>query len=288
MNSLFSRIAEHTTDTSHTSNKNLSKTHYRSKLYTSKIGVNPLVTAAHPVFSILERINLSDKPPELALLQENFSHELQAFMTKAKSSEHTQEMILIAHYVLSATIDEVVEKACHKNNQHALHTRVISLNAIGDIDAINSMQDKHSHTHSEINPDINPDNHVFDILENAMIKPNFYLDIIEFIYFCIITGFEGKYRTDPNGKQALENTLDALHKTIQEHKPSNIEKLFIQPTSTQRFASLKPFPWLGFILSLSAVIILGYFFASYQLNQQADDMLNTSFLGNKHATQQNY
>lgn len=276
MKKFFTLIAEEVPDAP------ANRTHYRSKLYTSKMGVNPLVAAAHPIFSILERINLSEKVPELSSLQENLWHELQAFMAKAHSSERTEEMILAARYLLCATIDEVIDKAYHEN-EPIRDIRIINMESSQDSNPSSHFidtTDSSHHSFSEINQSfsklenaIAPDVHVFQILDKAMIKPNFYLDIIELAYFCIITGFEGKYRNDPNGKQSLENLLDKLYQIIQEHKPALPEKLFTESTSVTRFLSVKPFPWKWFIGTVASVIVLGYVITTYELSQQATEAL---------------
>ncbi len=251
------------------------KTHYRSKLYTAKAGVNPLVAAAQPLFSILERINLSDKPPEFNLLQTNLAHELQAFMTNAEATAHMKEIILVAHYLLCATIDEVVEKAYLKNKRSSILDEYEAL----PFKKITALQE------TPISGELaSPDVYFFQILDNAMNKPDFYLDVIELIYFCLITGFEGKYRLDPNGKQNLENLLDRLHQVIQEHKPPMADKLFVQTTSSHRFAITKLFPWRWLIITLTGALLIGYLAASYELNQHALQVLSL----NKNATQRTY
>jgi type IV/VI secretion system ImpK/VasF family protein len=244
-------------------------THYRSKLYTSKAGVNPLVAAAQPLFSILERINLSENPPDLNLLQANLAHELQAFMANATSTEHIKEMIFVARYLLCATIDEVIEKAYNKRKEALAFEKLTALQEIPDSTELAS-----------------PDVYFFQILDNALHKPDFYLDVIELIYFCLITGFEGKYRQDPNGKQTLENLLDRLYQVIQEQRPSAAEKLFVSMAPNRRFAFTKAFPWRWITIAFVGILISGYVLVSYQLNQHASHMLTSSL--DKNGTERTY
>ncbi len=266
----FSLIADDTLNSPVNALAITGRTHYRSKLYTSKIGVNPLVTAAHPLFSILERINLSEKPPELNALQDNLSHELNAFMTKVSTSEHMNETVSVARYLLCATIDEVIDKAYHKD---PVSSQIIDVNENSD-----------GHTIQESSTAISADKHFFQILDKAMSKPDFYLDLIELTYFCIITGFEGKYRTDPNGKQDLENLLDSLYQIILAQKPPTPEKLFVQSNTARRFISVKSFPWKWFVAGLIGIIVTGYFLVSYELNQKAAHVLQSSSQASQHAS----
>lgn len=245
-------------------------THYRSKLYTSKTGVNPLVAAAHPLFSILERINLSEDPPELNLLQANLAHELQAFMANATSTEHVKEIIFVARYLLCATIDEIIEKAYYKKKEPVVFQKLTALQEVPGSTELAA-----------------PDVYFFQILDNALNKPDFYLDLIELIYFCLITGFEGKYRNDPNGKQSLENLQDKLYQVIQEQKPSTVEKLFVALTPTRRFAFTKTFPWRWLTAAFVGILISGYLIATYQVNQHASHMLSSTQM-DKNGTQRTY
>lgn len=257
------------------------RVHYRSKVYTSNLGVNSLIAAAHPLFSILERINLSEKPPELPTLQENLSHELNAFMAKVSTTEHTEEIIQLARFLLCATIDEVVEKAYNKDK------------VPGNISAEETTSRIIENNTSEIAEPNHPiddttEIYFFKILDTAIIKPDFYLDLIELTYLCIITGFEGKYRDEPQGKQALENLLENLYHVIQAHKSPMTHKLFIQTGLTQRFATTKPFPWKPVTALLIGIIAIGYFATAYYLNQKTTELSLTYSQKNSYAHQRTY
>lgn len=252
--------------------------HYRSKVYTSNLGINSLIAAAHPLFSILERINLSEKTPEFSALQENLSHELHAFMTKVSTTEHTEEIILLARFLLCATIDEVIEKAYNKTSKSATEeiTSLIIENSTSEIS-----ESRHS-------TDDSTEIYFFQIIDKAIIKPDFYLDLIELTYLCIITGFEGKYRHEPQGKQALENLLENLYHVIQAHKSPMTSKLFIQTGHTQRFATTKPFPWKPVTAFLVSMIAIGYFTVAYYLSQKTTELSLTSSQQSTYAHQRTY
>lgn len=278
MKNFFSITTEASTNTGKADLKP-HRVHYRSKVYTSNLGVNSLIAAAHPLFSILERINLSEKPPELPTLQENLSHELQAFMAKVSTREHTEEIILLARFLLCATIDEVVEKAYSKTTDKVPSEEITSL----------TIENNTSEIAEPIqSTDNSTEIYFFQILEKAMIKPDFYLDLIELTYLCIITGFEGKYRHEPQGKQALENLLENLYHVIQEHKLPMTNKLFIQTGLTQRFATTKPFPWKPVTALLVGLIAIGYFAIAYHLGQKTTELSLTSSQKNTYAHQRTY
>lgn|GEM_PF-6539653 len=278
--------------------------HYRSRLYTSHIGMNSLVIAAHPIFSILERIKLSEKLPNVDQLHHHLSHELQAFTAHVKTSEHTEETILLARYLLCAVIDEIIEKAYQKKETSLIQVSPqqqpkLVLNswqqdenqderfhfqaAYEDRDEVFNKGEKLSirnvlihETESLALSDseiASSDTYFFQILEKTMAKPDFYLDLIELTYLCLITGFEGKYRLLPDGKQKLERLLDTLYQMIQTQKPSSIEKLFIIPISARRFILMKPFPWKRLTAALIILIITAYLSTNYLINQEAANVI---------------
>ena len=82
--------------------------HYRSKLFTTTSTTNKFVSAAGPIFSLLERLHTSATLPSIAILRENIEHELRAFLSNINSINHTSELDAIAYYLLCATIDELL------------------------------------------------------------------------------------------------------------------------------------------------------------------------------------
>ena len=55
--------------------------YYRSKLFISMSSSNPLISAANPLFSLLERLGLSSTLPPIETIRKNIEHELLAFQS---------------------------------------------------------------------------------------------------------------------------------------------------------------------------------------------------------------
>ena len=56
--------------------------YFRSKLFSSNAASNPLVAAASPVLSLLERLCISQTLPSIESMRENIEHELFAFHSR--------------------------------------------------------------------------------------------------------------------------------------------------------------------------------------------------------------
>lgn len=85
--------------------------YYRSKLFIAPFSTNVLVAAAGPILSLLERLCLSPSLPPVEDIRENIQHELRAFHSKLDASKYPLDIISIAQYLLSATIDEILGKS---------------------------------------------------------------------------------------------------------------------------------------------------------------------------------
>src|SRR3989338_2255566 len=84
--------------------------YYRSKLFMISTSTNPLLSSANPVFSLLERIGLSSTLPSIETIRESIEHELNAFQCRLARKNYAEELVVMAHYLLCATVDELVGK----------------------------------------------------------------------------------------------------------------------------------------------------------------------------------
>lgn len=179
--------------------------YYRSKLFIAPFSTNTLVAAAGPLLSLLERLCLSPSLPPIENIRDNIEHELRAFHSKLDASKYPSDLSSISHYVLSATIDEILGKS---------YLRVYNLAA-----EFNSFTPLTS-------DGAQPQQRFFEILNYIKERPNQYLDLIELVYFCLIAGFEGEYHLKADGRQVLDNTIEDLYQIIQQYRFNKPHRLF--------------------------------------------------------------
>jgi len=194
--------------------------YYRSKLFIASSTTNPLVAATGPLLSLLERLSVSPTLPPVSDIRDNIEHELHAFHSRLVSLHYADELIIIANYLLSATIDELLGK-----NYLRLYGKLAEFKAFTPP----------SHD------DIGPQQRFFDIVHHIKDRTNQYLDLIELAYYCLIAGFEGEQHLRTDGRQTLDNLIEELYQLIQQHRVNKPLRLFKeQPITRPEATNHKP------------------------------------------------
>lgn len=194
--------------------------YYRSKLFLSSSTTNPLVAAASPLLSLLERLGVSPTLPPINTIRENIEHELHAFHSKLAGQDYAEEFIVIACYLLSATIDELIGK-----NYLRLYGKPAEFKAFTPLSY----------------DDIGPQRRFFDIVNHIKERTNQYLDLIELAYYCLIAGFEGEQHLRTDGRQTLDNLIEELYQLIQHNRANKPHRLFKeQPQALPQQTNRKP------------------------------------------------
>lgn len=212
--------------------KNL-KGYYRSKLFSAPFANNPLVAAASPVFSLLERLSLSTSLPPLTTIRSNIEHELNAFLSRINNKPYSEEKDVIAYYLLCATIDELIGK-----NYLRIYNKPAEFAAF---------------TPASTASETGPEERFFIIIAHIQEHPNQYLELIEFAYYCLIAGFEGQFHGRSDGRLELDNLIETLYQLIQQHRVNPTFRLFNEGGQVKIMPpNRKPL----YIMACSAVAIL--------------------------------
>lgn len=183
----------------------MSPGYFRSKLFVTASTTNPVVAAASPLLSLMERLCLSPSLPKIDTIRDNIEHELHAFHSRLASHDYAHEFIMIANYLLSATIDELLGK-----NYMRLYNQSPQFTAFTPA----------SHD------GLGAEHRFFDIVNMIKQRTSQYLDIIELAYYCLITGFEGERHVRAGGRQMLDDLIDELHQIIQQNRVNKPPRLF--------------------------------------------------------------
>lgn len=223
--------------------KRLPQAYYRSKLFVAPFTTNPMVAAAGPLLSLLERLCLSPTLPSIPSICENIDHELKAFHSSLNNKAYTEELDAIAHYLLCATLDELVAKNYQRVNNISAEFKAFTPAAIDQVGA---------------------DERFFAIVDYLKQSPNQFLDLIELSYYCLIVGFEGKYHFAANGRQVLDDLLEELFQIIQLHRVNKPMRLFKETKKTERLTRTNRRPLL-IVAAVSFTLLLAGYFASYAL-----------------------
>lgn len=174
----------------------LSQSYYRSLAFYTAEGINPLLSAAAPLIALNVRLKTKTDYHQITDLYQHLIHEVKAFESNAKKRGYRSETILIARYIICASIDET-----------------ISSSPFGEVSGwqVNQLL-------GTFQTDDNVEERFFLILEKLMKDPIHHLDLLEFIYLALSLGFEGKYRREPFGKKAFDQLVDELYSHIKLHR----------------------------------------------------------------------
>src|ERR1700722_9015642 len=66
--------------------------YYRSKIFNTLIGINPLIAAASPIFSIAPILAENKSPIETYTLYQDLQHEIKAFENSAKIQHYRSDI----------------------------------------------------------------------------------------------------------------------------------------------------------------------------------------------------
>lgn len=230
---------------------NLPTGYYRSKLFTSISTSNPLLAGASPLLSLIERLTQSPNLPAITIIRDNIQHELYAFHSRLQGLSYNEEIIGIAHYLLSATIDELLGK-----NYLRLYDKPAEFKAFTP----------------SANDDVGPEVRFFQFLNHIKSRVNQYLDLIELAYYCLIAGFEGEYHVRPDGRQSLDDMIEELYQIIQLHRVHKKNRLFKHRSIVVEPKKYKTFVNIG-LISIG-ILICSYFSSYFYLDYKAKSILS--------------
>lgn len=216
-----------------------SNTQQQSKFYSSMIGANPLLAAASPILSLVGRLYTASVLQDLSELYLDLIHEINAFENQAERFNYRHETIVIARYILAATLDEVIIK----KEPRWQNSQLLNFFQQDDVSG----------------------ERFFLILERLSEEPAFYIDLLELIYVCLSLGYEGKFRQQLGAHHTL-NTLrhEVFYKLCQikrELRPSlNTTKQLTYQKSRVKFQTiLLPTKWFLLSAGLTVAIIVSSF-----------------------------
>ncbi|OGV44099.1 MAG: type IV secretion protein DotU [Legionellales bacterium RIFCSPHIGHO2_12_FULL_42_9] len=225
--------------------------YYRSKLFIAPFTTNPIVAAAGPVLSLLERICVTQTLPAISSIRDNLDHELHAFLSRLSGQSPVEEFNVIAYYLLCAAVDEILGK-----NYLRVHGELAPFTAF---------------TPPSPPSEPGPEEYFFKIIHFIKEKPNQYLDLIELAYYCLIAGFEGKYHGQSDGRMNLDNLLEELFQLIQQYRVNKTERLFKKPIPVESIQKNNK-PLLGLCIISVSVLISGFLLSHLLLENKAQTL----------------
>ncbi|PHM24569.1 DotU family type VI secretion system protein [Xenorhabdus innexi] len=190
---------------------------------------NPLVTAANPLLNTLPKLRHTTSHPAPAALRQHLIEEVRRFEVACQQAEQPYEVIIGARYCLCTALDEAAALTPWGSRS------VWSGSGL--------LVTFHNETWGG--------EKFFQLLAKLSQSPKEHLWLLELINFCLLLGFEGRYRIMDNGHSQLETLKQRLYQlihSIRGHYPAALSpSLQLLKRPHPRWKPLLPL-WVGILL----------------------------------------
>ncbi|XWJ90249.1 DotU family type VI secretion system protein [Phytobacter ursingii] len=156
------------------------------------VGNNPLVTAANPLLNAIPQIRHSVSHDDQAGLRQQLIDEIRRFEVRCQQSGLAYEVIVGARYCLCTALDEAAA--------------LTPWGSRGVWSGSGLLVTFHNETWGG--------EKFFQLLARLSQNPREHIVLLELINFCLLLGFEGRYRVMDNGRTQLETIKQRLWQMI--------------------------------------------------------------------------
>ena len=213
-------------------------------------GSNPLVAAANPLLDLIPQIRATASHPSPAMLREHLLDEVRQFELRAQQAGIPNETILGARYCLCTALDEAAALTpWGGQGVWSAHSLLVTF---------------HNETWGG--------EKFFQLLAKLSQNPSQHLDLLELLYYCLLLGFEGRYRISENGRSQLQTLRQRLLQILRGARGDYARELspHWRDAPTQTEVRRLPIPLWVFAALAAVLALLVYFGLSWRLGGQSD------------------
>jgi type VI secretion system protein ImpK len=213
-------------------------------------GSNPLVAAANPLLDLIPQIRATSTHPSPALLREHLLDEVRQFELRAQQAGIPNETILGARYCLCTALDEAAALTpWGGGGTWSAHSLLVTF---------------HNETWGG--------EKFFQLLAKLTQNPSHHLDLLELLYYCLLLGFEGRYRVVDNGRSQLETLRQRLLRILRSARGEYARELspHWRDAPAQAQSRRLPVPLWAFAALAAVLAIAAFFGFSWSLGRQSD------------------
>ncbi|MFD1795525.1 OmpA family protein [Paracoccus aurantiacus] len=199
---------------------------------------NPLLAAAASLLILLGRLRTGLVELQVAPLMEHVTREIERFEHNARAAGADPHEVLVAKYALSGTADDIVQNLPGGNR--------------GDWQQYSMVARFFHKRDSGVG--------FFQEVEKALQAPAQRYNLLELMLVCLSLGFEGQFRTAPNGSVQLARYRGAIYESLRRVKPRPDEDISVtwapvEQGRRRRFGAI-PIPAMA---GIAAVALLAIF-----------------------------
>lgn len=198
---------------------------------------NALIAAANPLLNAIPQIRHSVSHPDPAGLRQRLIEQIQHFEVQSQQAGLSYETIIGARYCLCTALDEAAALTPWGGNSVWPSSGLLVT--------------FHNETWGG--------EKFFQLLAKLSQKPREHLLLLELIYFCLMLGFEGRYRVLDNGRSQLETIRQRLLQMINSARGAYAQPLsphpYDQPTQKALWRPVIPLWTWAAVMGFTACLL---------------------------------
>lgn len=212
---------------------------------------NPLVKSAIPLFAIASQMKYYYSNLGSTDILKHLKTQIEIFEEQSENMGVRYETVRTARYCLCTLLDEFAAKYGWADQEWMASSLLVTL---------------HSETWGG--------EQFFDMLDKIKVEPQKNLNLIEFMYYCLVIGYMGKYQVLNNGQVSIHNLKKELEKIITKYKSPPSLPLLIDKSSVGKLKGIKDkvIPIWAMALVFSLLLLGIYKIFDYQLTNKTDSI----------------
>lgn len=212
--------------------------------------VPTIVASAAPLLNLAHALRHTEKQPDIEQLRRTTTDAIGRYERDLASARISPERARAAHYVVCATVDDVVLSKSWGVRAGWARSGLVST----------------------FHMDVTGGDRVFDLLDHFHQSPGTNKDLLLLIYLCMSLAFEGRTRVSPRGALELGRIRDSLYKTLLGQY--GVFERELSPHWRGVSARHKPLRTAVALWTLLSALVLffalGYLFFTLSLNRTSD------------------
>ena len=212
--------------------------------------INPLVTEASPLLSLINRIRNTARHDNVDQLRSQVIEEIKQFTRRSISAGIEPKVVGAGQYALCATVDDVVQNtpwgSASSWSKRGMVTTFHREAWGGD--------------------------RFYTLLDYMQRDPERNQHALELMYLCLALGFEGRLRVLPNGASELARIRDALHRLIRRRRGDYERELsphWVGVVTARRGAKAVVPLWVAALIGIGIAVAV-FLFLRFLLNADSD------------------
>lgn len=178
-------------------------------------GNNPLVKSAIPLFAIASQMKYYYSNLGSTEVLKHLKAQVETFEEQSEDMGIRYETVRAARYCLCTLLDEFAAKHGWADQEWMANSLLVTF---------------HSETWGG--------EQFFAILDKIKAEPQKNLNLIEFMYYCLVIGYMGKYQVLNNGQIYIHNLKKELEKIIAKYKSSPSLSLLMDKSSADKLSGI--------------------------------------------------